>query len=69
MVANIHDECSFCAFPFFKEIPDNIIKCVRVAYPWDTTEYTPKLTGVPPHVFLISEMEIPRQIFDNIQSK
>ena len=69
MVANLRNECSFCVLLFLKEIPDDILKCMRVAYPWDTTEYTPKLAGVPPHVFLISEMEIPRQIFDNIQSK
>ena len=66
MVSNIHDECSFCASTFFKDIPDGILKCVRLAYPWDTTEYTPILIGVPPHVLLVSEMEILRQHFDNI---
>ena len=60
LVVNLHNECSFCASPLLKEIPDNILKYARVAYTWDTTEYTPTLTGVPPHVLLMSEMEILR---------
>ena len=54
MVANIDDECSFHGLQFFKDIPDNILKFVRVSYPWDTTEYTPTLTGFPLHVLLMS---------------
>ena len=40
---------------------------MRVAYPWDTIEYTPTLTGVPPHVLPMSEMEMLRQNFDDLQ--
>ena len=53
MVANIHDECFFHALELFKDISDKILKFVRVAYPWETTKYTPTLTGVPPHVIVI----------------
>ena len=67
LVSNIHYECSFHASPFFKDIPGDILKCVRVAYTWDTTEYTPTLTGIPPHVLMMSEMEIIRRKFDNLQ--
>ena len=37
LVTNLHNECSFYASPLIKEIPDVILKFVRVAYPWDTT--------------------------------
>ena len=67
LVANLHNECSFRVLPLFKDIPDDIIKCVRIAYPYDTTEYTPTLTGVPPHVLLMSEMEILRRKIDDHQ--
>ena len=53
--------------PFFKDITDKIIKCVRIAYTWDTIEYTTTLTGVPPHVLLMSEMEFIRRKFDDIK--
>ena len=67
MVANLRNECSFRVLLFLKEIPDDILKCMRVAYPWDTTEYTPTLIGVPLHVILKSEMEIIRRNFDDLR--
>ena len=66
MVANLINECIFLALTYFKYKPDEILKRIRLAYPWDTTEYTPTLTGVPLHVILKSEMEILKQNFDDI---
>ena len=50
-------ECRFQASPFFRDIPQEFIDCAKVAYPWNSTEYTPKVTGVPPHVLLMAKME------------
>ena len=50
-------ECRFQASPFFRDIPQVFIDCAKVAYPWNSTEYTPKVTGVPPHVLLMAKME------------
>ena len=67
LVANLQKGCRFCVLPFLKKIPDNILKSVRVAYPWDTTAFTPTLTGVPPHVLLMLEIEIIRRKYYDIQ--
>ena len=48
-----YHECISHALLLFKDIPNDILKCVKVAYPWDATEYTPTFTGVPPHVLMI----------------
>ena len=37
---------------------------MRTAYPWDATKFTPKFTGIPPHVTLMDEIEIPRCKFN-----
>ena len=57
LTSNLHEECSFRASPFFKDIPEEFINVAKVAFPWDSTVDTPKLTGVPPHVLLMAEIE------------
>ena len=39
----------------------------RVAYPWNSTVDTPKITGVPPHVLLMAELEELKMKFDALQ--
>lgn len=53
----MHVECSFRASLIFREIPDEFLKIAQVAYPWNSTFDTPKITGVPPHVLLMAELE------------
>ena len=53
----LHGECSFRASPFFRNIPQDFIDCARVAYPWDNTKFTLKVTDVPPHVIRMANME------------
>ena len=53
----LHEECSFRASLLFRDIPDEFLSIARVAYPWDSTADTPKITGVPPHVLLMAEIE------------
>ena len=45
---NFHKECSFHASLFFRDIPDEFFNVVRIAFPWETSVDTTKLTGVPP---------------------
>ena len=68
LLRTLHEECSFRASIFLKDIPDEFINVVRVAFPWNATRETPKLTGVPPHVLLMAEMEQLRQRFDVLQA-
>ena len=55
---NLHQQSPFRASPFFSQIPLSLRSIVRVAYPWDYTEDSPTFTGIPPHVTLLSQMEI-----------
>ena len=50
-------ECCFQASLFFRGIPQVFIDYAKVTYPWDSTDYTPKVTGVPPHVLLMVNVE------------
>ena len=38
---------------FFKEIPDEFVKCTRSGYTWDCTDFSPKSNGIPPHNILL----------------
>ena len=64
---NLHEECSFRASLIFRDIPDEFLNLARVAYPWDSTVDTPKITGVPPHVLLMAEIEELKIKFDALQ--
>ena len=44
-----------------------ILNLAQVAYPWDSTVDTPKITGVPPHVLLMAEIEELKKKFDALQ--
>ena len=68
LLRTLHEECSFRASIFLKDIPDEFIDVVRVAFTWNATKETLKLTGVPHHVILMAEMEQLRQRFDTLQA-
>ena len=53
----MHDECRFRASCFFRNLPQEFIDCAKISYPWESNEFAPKSTGVPPHVLLMSKME------------
>ena len=54
---HLHTECRFRASALFRDIPQEILDCAVIAYPWNATEFTPIITGVPPHVLLMLKME------------
>ena len=41
----------------FRDIPSDIRKLVKVAYPWDATKRTPSFSGIPPHITTLAELE------------
>ena len=43
--------------PIFQQITDEHVKIARIAFPWDSTRYTPQLTGLPPHSLLLAKMK------------
>ena len=63
----MHTECSLRASLIFRDIPDKFLNIARVAYPWDTTADTPKITGVPQHVLLMAEIEDLKIKFEALQ--
>ena len=68
LTTNLHEECSFRASSFFKDIPEEFIRLARVAFPWNSTVDTPKLSGVPPHVLLMAEIEELKIKFEALQA-
>ena len=53
----MHEECSFRSSLFIRDIPDKFLNVARVAFPWETTVDTLKLTIIPPRVLLMVEIE------------
>ena len=64
----LHEESSFWASLFFRDIPDEFLKASRVAFPWDSTSDTPKITGVPPHILIMAEIEDLKIKFQGLQA-
>jgi len=58
---NLHPRSAFRQAVLMKDIPEDFKKQARIAYPWNTTPDTPKLTGIPPHVFLLAANEEMKQ--------
>ena len=53
----INQENTLYASYSFKDVPEDILACTTIRHSWDTTTYTPNLTGTPPHVSIIAEFE------------
>jgi len=54
---NLSPMHAFRASSIFRNIPDTLKACAKVAFPWTKSSYTPMLTGVPPHTMIIAELE------------
>lgn len=54
---HLHPQCMLRQASLFRGIPREIVELAVVRFPWDKTEDTPKLTGIPPHVLHMAEME------------
>ena len=62
-------ECALRASHFFQNIPNDLRECAVVKYPWTKTEYTPRITGIPPHILIMAEMEELKKQVSTINSK
>ncbi|GFH49053.1 hypothetical protein CTEN210_05529 [Chaetoceros tenuissimus] len=51
----LHESCPFRQSRFFIDMPPKIQELSRVAYPWNSTADTPKLTGIPPYIVQLAE--------------
>ena len=50
-------ECPLYSSPLFLDVPPEIRSLAVVKFPWNKTSDTPKFTGIPPHVLILSDME------------
>ena len=67
LTSTLHEESSFCSSLFYKDIPEEFLNVARIAYPWEATSDIPKLTGVPPHVLLMAEIEDLKHKFETLK--
>ena len=54
---NLHATDRLRQSPIFQQVTDEHTKRAKISYAWDKTEYTPPLTGLPPHVVLLAKMK------------
>ena len=64
MNENLHPSSSLRVSPFFEDIPSEFTELSKISYPWNNSDYTPKITGVPPHVLLMADMELLKAKFE-----
>jgi hypothetical protein len=50
----LHEKNKLRASHFFTHIPVEVKAAATVRYPWDRTEMTPTLTGIPPHITILA---------------
>ena len=53
----LHSKNKLRASHFFTHIPIKIQAAATVKYPWNATEVTPPLTGLPPHITILANFE------------
>ena len=64
---NLHPYSSIIVSSFFKDTTSEFTEMSSISYPWNNTDYTPKITGVPSHVLLRAEMEVLKAKFENLR--
>ena len=65
---NLHKECILRGSPVFQNISEKLMNFAKIAYPWTSTKDTPTLTGIPPHVTLMSEFQRVTQEVEEFKS-
>ena len=54
---NLHPRNQLLNSPIFSHCPKSLRECAVVKFPWNKTRDTPFLTGVPPHILIMSDMK------------
>ena len=65
----LHEKCLFRAYPVFRDIPNDIMPLAQISHPWNSTEDTPEFTGNPPHIILMSELDIFKYEIESLKGK
>ena len=69
MEAKLHCRNRLLSSSIFSHAPEKLCKLAVVRYPWNKTRDTPFLTGVPPHILMMSDMKRFENKLDNIRSE
>lgn len=56
LTENCHPKSRLMNEPLISQCPEDLRKLAVVKYPWNCTTDTPKLSGVPPHVIIMSDL-------------
>jgi len=54
---NLHMSNRLRSIPLFMAPPEELLKGAVYKYPWEMTDITPRLTGIPPHVTMLTKMD------------
>ena len=57
------------ASPIFRDISSDTMWLAQISHPWNSTEETPDLTGIPTHILLISEIEGTKREIEYLKGK
>jgi len=55
--SNLHRKSSLFACFLFTDFPQVLKSKVRVSYPWDKDDNSPVLTGIPPHILVLAQLD------------
>ena len=67
LAENLHPQNLLRNYKCFRNAPERIRECVKIAYPWDKTRETLRFSGVPPYVLLMEDMRDLNIHMNNIQ--
>ena len=65
----IREKCPLIESPIFREIPSDVMTLAQIDYPWNSIEYTPELTGIPPNILLMSQIEVLKPEIKSLKGK
>ena len=68
MDEHLHQDSPFHNCPIFTDLPPSIMKLAKITFPWNKTADTLELTGVPPHVTIMAELECIREELNNFEN-
>ena len=69
MYDHLSPSCPLRGSMFFKNVPSKFLTVSVVKYPWNATSETPPLTGIPPHVVLLNDMEKASQQLSSLRQQ
>lgn len=64
---DLHPQNILRSSAFFKDIPTEFKQLIRTSLPWTKTAYTPKITGIPPHILILAELEMLKRSFSSLR--